>query len=225
VNAKLIFNQDLSLKSFSPATRYSPPATALTRIVSWSHLLLQEVLQPGDLAVDLTAGKGRDTLMLADAVGVGGRVIAFDIQADALDQTAERLRASGREPVFWPQDQAVPEQPGCYLIQGCHTSLQKFVGSGVRAAVANLGYLPGGDPEKITCAATTVVALRQVLQLLCDGGRLAVTVYPAHPGGAEEGEEVSGFLGSLSSDDWQVLQVAVANHSAAPYLLAVEKKR
>ncbi len=197
----------------------------LTRIVSWSHTLLQEVLRPGDLAVDLTAGKGRDTLMLADAVGVDGRVVAFDIQAKALDQTAERLSSSGREPVFWLEDQAIPKLPGCYLIQGCHTDLKKFVGPELRAVVANLGYLPGGDPEQTTCLSTTVEALRQGLQLLCKGGRMAVTVYPGHSGGAEEGAAVTELLSGLPSDAWQVLHMVVANHSVAPYLLVAEKKQ
>lgn len=196
----------------------------LTRIVAWSHSLLLEVLQPGDLAVDLTAGKGRDTLMLADSVSPGGRVVAFDLQAGALVQTAARLRAAGHSTVFWPEAESVPDAPGCYLVQGCHSSLQKFVGPKVQAVIANLGYLPGGDPGQVTCPLSTVAALRQSLLLLNEGGRLAVTVYPGHPGGAEEGSAVLELLRSLSSDAWQVLQMVVANHNAAPYLLVAEKK-
>ena len=49
--------------------------SSLIRIVTWSHELVREVLRPGDLAVDLTAGKGRDTLALAaDSLVVAGEL-------------------------------------------------------------------------------------------------------------------------------------------------------
>lgn len=57
--------------------------SSLTRIVPWSQQLVCEVLRPGDLAVDLTAGKGRATLALAKAVGAQGQVVAFDLQTTA----------------------------------------------------------------------------------------------------------------------------------------------
>ena len=49
----------------------------LPHIISWSHRLVREVLEPGDLAVDLTAGRGRDTLMLCQTVGAEGCVLSF----------------------------------------------------------------------------------------------------------------------------------------------------
>ncbi len=61
---------------------------SLIRVVLWAHQLLAEVLSPGDTAVDLTAGNGTDTLFLARLVGPVGRVIAFDIQQQALQNTA-----------------------------------------------------------------------------------------------------------------------------------------
>ena len=44
--------------------------------LSYSHQLLKEVLQPGDLAVDATMGNGHDTLFLAQLVGRTGHVYA-----------------------------------------------------------------------------------------------------------------------------------------------------
>ncbi|PNH03525.1 putative rRNA methylase ytqB, partial [Tetrabaena socialis] len=52
-----------------------PRLTTITQAV-WS-----QVLRPGDTAVDATCGNGHDTLFLARAVGPGGHVFAFDIQA------------------------------------------------------------------------------------------------------------------------------------------------
>ncbi len=195
----------------------------LTRIVSWSHTLVREVLRPGDLAADLTAGKGRDTMVLAEAIGSEGRVVAFDIQAKALEQTAERLRLAGYRTTFWREDRMIPTLPGCYLVHTCHCDLDKFTGPDLRAVVMNLGYLPGEGRQIKTAPETTVEALRQGLELLVKGGRLAVTVYPGHPGGAEEGRAVTNLLGGLSSQAWQVLHLLVANQPQAPYLLVAEK--
>jgi hypothetical protein len=197
----------------------------LTRIVNWSHRLVQEVLRPGDLAADLTAGKGGDTLMLAGAVGDAGRVVAFDIQSKALGLAAAKLRSSGLEPTCWPPGRVIPDRPGCYLIQACHSSLSISVKQPLKAVIMNLGYLPGSDPARKTEAGTTVEAVRQSLRLLSQGGRLAVTVYPGHPGGAEEGLAVGDLLRNLAGESWHVLLLEVINQESAPYLLVAEKKR
>ena len=85
---------------------------ALTRIINWGHELLAEVLEPGDLAVDLTAGTGQDTHFLAEAVGTEGQVVAFDLQAEALEQTTQRLQK---------HDFIVKSVPGhLHIYQGCH---------------------------------------------------------------------------------------------------------
>ncbi len=197
----------------------------LTHIVAWSHLLAQEIIEPGDLAVDLTTGNGRDTCMLVEAVGTTGRVVAFDIQAQALAAARQNLSATGCPVTDCLIDQPLPAAAGVYLVHACHTALERLVREPVKVVMANLGYLPGGNQEIITSAETTVAALEQALRLLPKGGRLLVTVYPGHPGGAEEGGAVQQLCTRLPSADWQVLQMRVANHAAAPYLLAVEKMR
>lgn len=89
--------------------------------------------------------------------------------------------------------------------------------------MANLGYLPGGDQTLITLPETTLTALQQSLDLLVVGGRLAVTVYPSHAGGAEEAQVVDVFFGNLCRDLWQVLLLRAYNRSDAPYLLVAER--
>lgn len=200
----------------------SPKPSTLTRIVSWSQQLIREVLRPGDLAVDLTAGKGRDVLALARAVGPSGQVVAFDLQREALDRTAELLRCSGFAAVYWPAGQLLPRQPGIFLQQTCHSTIGSVLGHPARAIMANLGYLPGGDPLLVTRPATTRDALQQSLGLLASGGRLAVTVYPAHPGGAEEAAAVDALICPLPADRWRVLSLHAVNCPEAPYLLVAE---
>ena len=68
---------------------------ALTRVVNWGHELLAEKISKGQLAVDLTAGNGYDTLILHRLVGSSGQVVAFDIQLQALHNTRQRLLDQG----------------------------------------------------------------------------------------------------------------------------------
>ena len=63
----------------------------LKTALHFSHQLLRECVQPGDIVVDATMGNGHDTLFLAELVGEKGQVHAFDIQQQALEQTTKRL--------------------------------------------------------------------------------------------------------------------------------------
>jgi len=199
--------------------------SSLTRIVTWSQNLVCEVLNPGDLAVDLTAGKGRDTLALAEAVGHTGQVVSFDTQAAALQQTCELLQDHDYVVNNWTDDREIPPGSQIVLVHACHSSLEKMLRRRPKAIMANLGYLPGGDPTLITGPESTLPALNQSLGLLSVGGRLAVTVYPAHAGGTEEAQMVDDLFVSLPRDMWLVLLLRVANRSEAPYLLVAERLR
>ena len=197
--------------------------SSLISIVPWSQKLACEVLQPGDLAVDLTAGKGRDTLALARAVGSTGQVVAFDLQSTAIEQSTDFLKNHGFEVNLWPIDQLLPEQPGIFLIQACHSTLDKMLQHPAKVIMANLGYLPGGDQSLVTRPDSTLAALQQSLPLLALGGRLIVTIYPSHPGGEEESGAVSALFFNLSRDQWLVLSLRAANRCEAPYLLVAER--
>ena len=197
--------------------------SSLISIVSWSQKLACEVLQSGDLVVDLTAGKGRDTLALAKAVGPEGQVVAFDLQATAIEQTAEYLQANDLAVRNWPADQILPEQSGIFLIQACHSKLTTVLQCSAKVIMANLGYLPGGDQSLVTRPDSTLAALQQSLSLLTSGGRLIVTIYPSHLGGEEESGAVNALFCGLSRAQWQVLSLRAANRCEAPYLLVAER--
>ena len=197
--------------------------SSLIRIVTWSQKLACEVLNPGDLAVDLTAGKGRDTLALAEAVGHAGQVVSFDAQAGALEQTCELLQGRGYVVKNWSEDREIPAGHEIVLVQACHSLLKRMLSRRAKAIMANLGYLPGGDRTLITRPESTLSAIRQSLDLLSVGGRLAVTVYPAHSGGMAEAHMVDDFFTSLPRDTWQVLLLRVANRDQAPYLMVAER--
>ena len=55
------------------------------------HFIRQQVML-GDICIDATMGNGNDTALLSQLAGKRGRVLAFDIQKQALEHTKERLK-------------------------------------------------------------------------------------------------------------------------------------
>jgi len=171
---------------------------------------LLERIKPGDRVVDATCGNGQDTLLLAELVGEGGHVQAFDIQEEALQRTKERLVAAGL-------DGRVD------LLHAGHERLSELVEGPLAAAVFNLGYLPAGDRSVTTAAATTITALQQAAGLLATGGLLLIAVYTGHDGG-EEWSAVQGWAAGLHPHEFNVWQARQLNRSeAAPFVVFVEK--
>ncbi|MBW6512943.1 MAG: methyltransferase domain-containing protein [Desulfuromonadaceae bacterium] len=198
---------------------------SLSRMIPWSHDLLAEVVGPGDLAVDLTAGRGQDTLALWRMVGEKGQVVAFDVQRVALEQTQQRLLAAGaRVRMMDHSSVPLPAQSGVDLLNCCHSRYAEAVPRAATAIIANLGYLPGGDQQLITRSDTTLAALGQALGGLVGGGRMAVVVYPGHPGGEDEAAAVACFFSTLNSNNYNVLQLHLANRRLAPGLFVAEKR-
>ena len=195
-----------------------------SNIVSRSQQFLTEVLQPGDLVVDLTAGNGSDTLFLAQSVGPTGRVLAFDIQDQALRKTAVKLEQAGVSVIR--SDSQIPSKQtsGVVLICTSHDNLPNYLDAPPKGIIANLGYLPGGDETVTTQADSTVAALQYAIEALAAGGRISVVVYPGHPGGEDEGRAVDRLFASLPLKRWQVLRIEVPNSNAAPFLLVAEKR-
>ena len=62
-----------------------------------AHKIIAEHVQPGDLCIDATAGRGHDTAFLCELVGKEGKVLAFDIQQAAVDSTRALLAEKSGE--------------------------------------------------------------------------------------------------------------------------------
>ncbi|GAB7081608.1 tRNA (mnm(5)s(2)U34)-methyltransferase [Megalodesulfovibrio paquesii] len=163
--------------------------------LTFCHELLARHLGPGDLAVDATAGNGQDTLFLTRAVTPGGRVFAFDIQQSALDATRARLQSAGIG-------------SGCELFLAGHETLGEHLPllarGRVKAAMFNLGYLPGANTSLITHPQTTVAALSALAEWMAPGGLLTVMCYTGHPGGKEEEAAVAAYCQAMP---WQKARV------------------
>ena len=164
----------------------------LTRL---AHELLAPCIRPGEIAIDATAGNGHDTLFLAQQVGPGGTVHAFDIQEEALAATRERLIRAGCA------SRVVLHHTGHEHLLG---ALPGELRGRVAAITFNLGYLPGSDHQTITHSENTLAALRQALALLRPGGVLSVLAYRGHQGGQEEAEAVARWCGEQGGLNHQI---------------------
>jgi tRNA G37 N-methylase Trm5 len=170
-----------------------------------AHRLLREAVQTGDLVVDATMGNGHDTVYLAK---LGARVVSFDIQPHAFANTAQNLQENGLKAELH--------------VMG-HERLKEVVKEPVRAAIFNLGYLPGSDKRLQTRPETTIAALEALVDLLEVHGRIVLVLYRGHDAG-QEADEIIAWAGHLSKTHWQSLLTDIINHEAAS-VLCLEKLR
>ncbi|MGE4580668.1 MAG: class I SAM-dependent methyltransferase [Desulfuromonadales bacterium] len=201
----------------------------LPHMSSWAHQFVGEILSEGDLAVDLTAGLGKDSLFLSRCVGPSGQVLAFDIQRKALQLSQQVLLEAGVEAPILEAGAMVPaSQPGVLLVHDSHAHLASYLAPfshPPRAFMANLGYLPGGDAAVTTQTDSTLAAVEAALDALAVGGRLALVLYVGHPEGRKEATLLRQRFSLLSSRQWYVLRLETCNRQEAPFLLVAEKRR
>ena len=185
------------------------------RVTERAQALASEVLNSGDIAIDATAGKGRDTAFLAQTVGPTGWVHSFDIQPDAINSTRNLLEVSGLI-----NRVTLHERSHAELTE----SLPDSHRGKIAVAIFNLGYLPGSDQKIITQPASTAIALESALIELKSGGRLICVAYTGHPGGKEESDVVQTFAESAENAGNIVEKIGYAVHQPKPWILVVTKR-
>lgn len=184
----------------------------LKRVIPFAHQLIEQVIKPGDHVIDATCGNGHDTVMLSRAVGESGKVYAFDIQAEAIENTKNRLEKESLSNVE--------------LIHDSHNQISQYVDQQITAAIFNLGYLPGSDKTVITKPSHTIDAIQQIITRLKQGGILVCVVYHGHPGGEEEKNALLDYFTEFDQQYFNVLRYGFINQkNNPPFILAVEKKK
>ncbi len=182
------------------------------KALTFGHNKLAEIIKEGDVCLDATCGNGKVSLFLAECVGIAGKVYAFDIQERAILNTRSLLEKHNF------QDRVTTFQEN-------HAQIAERVKVPLKAAVFNLGYLPGGEQDIITRPETTIKALQDVLSLLLAGGMLSIVIYSGHPGGQEEKEALQKFLADLEQDKYTVLHYTFINQvNNPPELFLIEKE-
>lgn len=181
-------------------------------LLSLQKYFILSHLKEGDRAVDFTMGNGHDTAFLSETVGKSGSVTAFDIQPGALCSTAANLRQWGC-PENWR------------LICTSHHRAAEFVHEPIKAGMFNLGYMPGsGNKALTTMRTTTLPAVEGALSMLDRDSILMVAVYPGHPEGEAEGEELQKYFATLSRYKLCIAKFQMCNSPTSPYFMIAETK-
>ncbi|WP_027409582.1 class I SAM-dependent methyltransferase [Anoxybacteroides tepidamans] len=188
----------------------------LMRILPFARSLIDLAVKEGDIAVDATVGNGHDTLYLAERVGKKGHVFGFDIQSEAIENTAKRL-----------QEHGMLEQ--VTLFQASHDKLIEKISAHyhgrITGAIFNLGYLPGGDKQIVTKPESTIRAIEQLLHILAPEGIIVLVVYHGHPEGAIERDALLEYVQTLDQKQAHVLRYEFINQiNHPPFIIAIEKR-
>lgn len=193
---------------------------APVRLTHRAHQRWREVLRRGDLAVDLTCGRGHDSLAMARMLGEG-RLVCVDVQRDAIESTRAAMRAGA------------PAGVRVDFYRGDHAAWLRgpaAAAAGPAALAAfNLGYLPGSDKRVITRAPSTLEALALLTGTAAGaprepairvGGLISILAYAGHEGGREELEAVEGAVRGARGG----VRAAAARAPAAPRTIGIDRE-
>ena len=179
------------------------------QITAWCQRMIQSHVEAGSLCIDATMGNGNDTEYLCRLVGAEGKVLAFDIQHQALDHTRTRLEEQLKLRNY-------------QLILDSHSHMNSYAeAEAVSCITFNLGYLPGGDHQIATRTDTTIEALEQALVLLKKDGLLSICIYSGGDSGFEEKEAVLSWLRTLNPRQYLVLVTEYYNRPNHPPIPAM----
>jgi predicted methyltransferase len=188
----------------------------LDGILPFARTLLKKVVTEGSSAIDATTGNGNDTVFLANLVGDTGHVFGFDVQQQAIDHTAMRVK-----------EHAMDDRVTLYLTGHEHAaaSIPKEWHSKLSGAIFNLGYLPRGDKSIVTRPDTTILAIEQIFSMLTVGGIIVLVIYPGHEEGTIEKNEVLAYAAGLDQKQAHVLRYEFINQANnPPFIIAIEKR-
>jgi len=176
--------------------------------VKISHEVIKRFVKEGDICIDATAGRGNDTAFLCSLVKETGKVLAFDIQKEAVKSTKERLENEGYS------------QIGEVFCES-HENMDKYAGENTVSCITfNLGWLPGGDHSICTRAESTISAIEKGLKLLKSGGIISICIYYGKDNGFSEKDAVIGYLKTIDFRQYSVFLGDFINRPNNPPIVA-----
>ena len=159
------------------------------------------------VAADMTVGAGNDSLYILENTKVE-RLYGFDIQKEA-EIKAKKL---------------IGEELRFIFNLASHDQIENYVKENLDLAIYNLGYLPGGNKEITTKYQSTIKSLEKTLDLLNKEGMIILTIYPGHPAGKVESEELEKFLAKIDPKKYSVMKLSYQNRPKnPPYIIVIQK--
>lgn len=188
-------------------------AKYLTKVTDLNKVLLEDVIELGDIVIDATMGNGYDTKYFAEKVGENGLVYSFDVQEEAIKSTRKKLEKS----------QLIDRVK---LILDGHENMDSYITEGVSCVLFNLGYLPRAKHQIITKPDTTIKAIEKSLEVLKPHGVVSIAIYTGHEGGMDEFNAVFEYVKNLDQTKFNVLNCNFVNQiNNPPRLVLIEKKK
>ncbi len=169
-----------------------------------AHKFVSEHVHPGDFCIDATAGKGRDTVFLCDLVKETGKVLAFDIQPDAVTLTQALVSQHGYNQI-------------ASVILDSHSNMEQYAApETVDCIMFNFGWLPGGNHAIFTHPDTSIPAIEAGLRLLKPGGVMSLCIYYGGESGYEERDALLAYLATIDNQKYTVIVNTFLNRSGDP---------
>ncbi len=166
-----------------------------------SHKFIAEHIKEGSFCIDATAGRGRDTVFLASLCGETGKVIALDIQDDAVESTKALVKENGYENTVT-------------VIKDSHSNMARYAKKeSADAIMFNLGWLPGGDHNIFSRPETSIPAINAGLELLKPGGVMSVCVYHGKNCGSLEKDALTEYFKTIDNKRFTVITLEFTNRT------------
>lgn len=177
-----------------------------------AHQMLASHIKPGDFCIDATAGRGFDTAYLASLTGETGRVLAFDIQQEAVDSASRLLAERGLDRI-------------ARVVLDSHSNMARYAEPETVSAVTfNFGWLPAGDHTIFTRAETSIPAIEAGMKLLAPGGLMTLCIYYGRASGFEERDALLPYLGTIDCRRFTVVVSQFVNRPNNPAIFAYLRK-
>lgn len=168
------------------------------------HEYLTANLKPGGFCIDATAGRGRDCAFLCSLVGEKGKVIAMDIQQDAVDSTNALLKESGYSDF-------------AHAVLDSHANMASYAeADSVDCITFNFGWLPGGNHGIFTRAESSIAAIKSGLELLKTGGIMTLCIYYGRDCGYEERDALLEYIKTIDFKRYTVIMSQFVNRPNDP---------
>ncbi|MDO4793224.1 MAG: class I SAM-dependent methyltransferase [Filifactor alocis] len=182
----------------------------ITNLNDISLILCERYMPKVEVAVDITLGNGLDVEKFLPYIGQ--KLIAIDIQQEAIDNAKSRLEKTV------PAEQLQKVE----FVHDTHTNIDKYVEK-ADLIFGNLGYLPNSNHKIMTKPESTLICLGKALDILNVNGLLSVVSYLGQDRGKEH-SIIKSFFESLDPRQFKVIDINPLNQDEmAPTLFLCQK--